>query len=308
MPSGCRSTWPRCTPGSSSSGSINWKVAAGDELDVAQASTVKTFGSEFFVEAFRLLMEVLGSSRVPRPRLGRIGATRPPRDELPQPADPHLRWRDQRDPAGPDRDVRPGHAPGDANVTRRRRPPHQSRPEPTNLTKDRIPQWTSHSNETEQAIAELAAQVLGDAPATNNCGRSNAPTEHRFDRSLWATLAETGRARRVRARGDTGERALGSSPWPQRSRLPGADRRGGSPCGRRSASACCRSPSSPPKTLAAEVLACGRRRARWCSPPAGTRTGGLPRAHDHRREPARGVMVADRHRRSAFPPAWSPTQ
>ncbi len=39
---------------------VNWKVAAGDELDVAQASTVKTFGSEFYVEAFRLLMEVLG--------------------------------------------------------------------------------------------------------------------------------------------------------------------------------------------------------------------------------------------------------
>lgn len=41
---------------------VNWKVAAGSELDVAQASTVKTFGSEFFVEAFRLLMEVLGPS------------------------------------------------------------------------------------------------------------------------------------------------------------------------------------------------------------------------------------------------------
>ncbi len=39
---------------------MNWKVAAGDELDVAQASTVKTFGSEFYVEAFRLLMEILG--------------------------------------------------------------------------------------------------------------------------------------------------------------------------------------------------------------------------------------------------------
>lgn len=39
---------------------VNWKVAAGDDLDVAQASTVKTFGSEFFVEAFRMLMEVLG--------------------------------------------------------------------------------------------------------------------------------------------------------------------------------------------------------------------------------------------------------
>jgi alkylation response protein AidB-like acyl-CoA dehydrogenase len=38
----------------------NWKVAAADEMDVATASVVKTFGSEFFVEAFRLLMEVIG--------------------------------------------------------------------------------------------------------------------------------------------------------------------------------------------------------------------------------------------------------
>jgi alkylation response protein AidB-like acyl-CoA dehydrogenase len=42
---------------------INWKVAwAGTQgkLDVADASSTKVFGTEFYVESFRLLMEILG--------------------------------------------------------------------------------------------------------------------------------------------------------------------------------------------------------------------------------------------------------
>ena len=42
---------------------INWKVAwtaTEGHLDVADASTIKAFGTEFYLEAFRLLMEVLG--------------------------------------------------------------------------------------------------------------------------------------------------------------------------------------------------------------------------------------------------------
>jgi alkylation response protein AidB-like acyl-CoA dehydrogenase len=42
---------------------INWKVAwsaTEGHLDVADASTIKTFGTEFYLEAFRLLMEVIG--------------------------------------------------------------------------------------------------------------------------------------------------------------------------------------------------------------------------------------------------------
>ncbi|HEX6417645.1 MAG TPA: acyl-CoA dehydrogenase family protein [Acidimicrobiales bacterium] len=41
----------------------NWKVAwdaTGDRLDVADASTIKVFGTEHYLESFRLLMEVLG--------------------------------------------------------------------------------------------------------------------------------------------------------------------------------------------------------------------------------------------------------
>jgi alkylation response protein AidB-like acyl-CoA dehydrogenase len=42
---------------------INWKVAwtaMQDRLDVADASTIKVWGTEWYVESFRLLMEVLG--------------------------------------------------------------------------------------------------------------------------------------------------------------------------------------------------------------------------------------------------------
>ncbi len=44
---------------------INWKVAwtaTQGHLDVADASTIKVFGTEFYLEAFRLLMEVVGQA------------------------------------------------------------------------------------------------------------------------------------------------------------------------------------------------------------------------------------------------------
>jgi len=45
---------------------INWKVAwgatEGHPLDIGDASTTKVFGTEFYLEAFRLMMEVIGPS------------------------------------------------------------------------------------------------------------------------------------------------------------------------------------------------------------------------------------------------------
>ncbi len=38
----------------------NWRVASSDHLDVADASTVKVFGTEFYLEALRLMMAVMG--------------------------------------------------------------------------------------------------------------------------------------------------------------------------------------------------------------------------------------------------------
>jgi 3-oxocholest-4-en-26-oyl-CoA dehydrogenase alpha subunit len=46
---------------------LNWQVAWGatqGQLDPADASAVKVFGSEFYIEAYRLLMEVLGQDAV----------------------------------------------------------------------------------------------------------------------------------------------------------------------------------------------------------------------------------------------------
>jgi hypothetical protein len=44
---------------------LNWKVAwsaSQDRLDPAEASAMKVFGSEFFIEAYQLLMEVIGTA------------------------------------------------------------------------------------------------------------------------------------------------------------------------------------------------------------------------------------------------------
>ncbi|MGH3203593.1 MAG: acyl-CoA dehydrogenase family protein, partial [Streptosporangiaceae bacterium] len=45
---------------------VNWRVAAGGTVGPADASMTKVFGTEFAVEAYRLLMEVLGASGVVR--------------------------------------------------------------------------------------------------------------------------------------------------------------------------------------------------------------------------------------------------
>ena len=49
---------------------MNWKVAwtaTQGPLDVADASTVKVFGTEFYLEAFRLLMEIIGPRAYVKP-------------------------------------------------------------------------------------------------------------------------------------------------------------------------------------------------------------------------------------------------
>jgi len=45
---------------------MNWRVASGGALRPADASATKVFGTEFAVEAYRLLMEVLGASATVR--------------------------------------------------------------------------------------------------------------------------------------------------------------------------------------------------------------------------------------------------
>jgi hypothetical protein len=51
---------------------MNWKIASGGVLGPAAASATKVFGTEFAVEAYRLLMEVLGANA--QVRSGSAGA------------------------------------------------------------------------------------------------------------------------------------------------------------------------------------------------------------------------------------------
>jgi alkylation response protein AidB-like acyl-CoA dehydrogenase len=45
----------------------NWQVASADSVSPADASATKVFGTEFATEAYRLLMEVLGTNAIVRP-------------------------------------------------------------------------------------------------------------------------------------------------------------------------------------------------------------------------------------------------
>ena len=64
---------------------INWKVASATEAapSPADASATKVFGTEFATEAYRLLMEVLGTAATLRTRLARRAAARPRRAHAP---------------------------------------------------------------------------------------------------------------------------------------------------------------------------------------------------------------------------------
>ena len=102
---------------------MNWKVAWSAQhgrLDPADASTVKVFGTELNMEAYRLLMEIIGPRVVPQAGLARIGAAQPPRAGHPRLDHPHLRRWNQRAAARPDRDVRP-RLPARVPLTRRAR-------------------------------------------------------------------------------------------------------------------------------------------------------------------------------------------
>jgi alkylation response protein AidB-like acyl-CoA dehydrogenase len=45
----------------------NWQIASGEHVSPADASATKVFGTEFATEAYRLLMEVLGTHAIVRP-------------------------------------------------------------------------------------------------------------------------------------------------------------------------------------------------------------------------------------------------
>ena len=92
---------------------VNWKVAwqaTQGHLDVADASSIKVFGTEFYLRAFRLLYGDPRAGGLPDAWLAGRRGRRQARDVRPLHDHPHLRGRDQRDPAGPHRHLRPRHA------------------------------------------------------------------------------------------------------------------------------------------------------------------------------------------------------
>ena len=92
---------------------INWKVAwqaTQGHLDVADASSIKVFGTEFYLRAFRSLMEIIGQAGYLTRGSPAAVDRRSSGDVRPLHDHPHLRWRHQRDSAGPHRDLRPRHA------------------------------------------------------------------------------------------------------------------------------------------------------------------------------------------------------
>ena len=112
---GAHRTWPGCTPSSSSCRLINWKVAwtaTQGRLDVADASShqgvrhrVLHGGAAHPVRRWSGQSGYLRRGSAEEVLHGRLEAY------TAGPGHPHLRRRDQRDPARPHRHLRPGHAP-----------------------------------------------------------------------------------------------------------------------------------------------------------------------------------------------------
>ena len=159
---------------------INWKVAwqgTQGHLDVADASSIKVFGTEFYLRAFRSLLEILGQAGYLTRGLPGGGGRRPARDVRPLHDHPHLRRRHQRDSAGPHRDLRPRHAavvalsPG-----------------------DRGGRMDFNYSEEQEAVRQLAAQICGERSTHERLKQveAEAGDEGPFDRDLWRELAGAG--------------------------------------------------------------------------------------------------------------------
>ena len=92
----------------------NWRVAwlaqSGAALNPADASTIKVYGTEFYMEAARLLMEVMRDQATLQGDSPGAVLRGPGRADAAPHAHPHVRRRHQRDAARPDRDLRAQHA------------------------------------------------------------------------------------------------------------------------------------------------------------------------------------------------------
>ncbi len=202
----------------------NWRVAwlaqSGEALNPADASTIKVFGTEFYMEAARLLMEVMrdqaplqGDSpgAVVRGRVERM---------LRVDAHPHVRRRHQRDAARPDRDLRAQHARQPALTSARTDEPEEPR------------RWTFPSTKTQEELRGLAARILEDRSGLQHL-KERDRSDDWYDRATWHGVRQGEPARHRAAR--VGGRARLRLPRPLHGAARGrADRRAASRRSRRS--------------------------------------------------------------------------
>ena len=155
---------------------INWKVAwqaTQGQLDVADASSIKVFGTEFNLRAIRALMEIVGQAGVPHPGLARRGHRRPARDAGPFHHHPDLRWRHQRDPARPHRHLRPRHAPVPALSPQKRA--HDKWISPTAKSRKPSASWPAGSSPSASPMSasrRSSRRPRRKDPSTAPCGAS----------------------------------------------------------------------------------------------------------------------------------------
>ena len=130
---------------------INWELASTEDAapSPADASAAKVYGTELATEAYRLLMEVLGTAATLRTELPRRAAARPDRADAPVVPDPDLRRRHQRDSA---RHHRHGRA----------------RPAPSEPVRDGDFTWIS------PRLKPPTTSAAWCAPSPSRCARRNA--------------------------------------------------------------------------------------------------------------------------------------
>ena len=272
---------------------LNWKVAwaATETGSRPTRRATKVFGTEFYIEAYRLLMEVIGQAATLRRGSPAAVAAGPNRASLPGHARPHLRRRHQRGAARPDRAC-------SASACRACR------------VDAGAPRWTSHLTRRPDArLGELAAQhprrqgcrpsaASQLEPATPTGSRATPGPSSPSAGLLGAALPEAVRRRRARLpRGAA--RARGDRP--RRSRRCRA-----SP---RSSSARCRSRRFGTDGAAARAAA--RRDRRRDGADRGAGRGRRARRSPTRRAPRararRRRLRARRRRSSSSRPRTSPT-
>ena len=149
-----------------------WTATEG-HLDVADASTIKVFGTEFYLEAFRLLMEILG----PRAYLDRdsVGSILQGRLEMNYRSLLILTFGGGTNEI--QRDLIGMFGLGLPRALRE-------------LTGERDMDF--RLDEAQQAIGDLANQVLGDRSTHERLRELETSDAPRFDRDLWKELADLG--------------------------------------------------------------------------------------------------------------------